>query len=344
MGIPIFGSQSKMPIPAPRRTKVHDHPGSSAQEVADEPDWGAGHQHRIGFRNRQERVAGFTHDSDLPDPDEQEEDEKFTEDAMRQYQDLRQRAKKGDLVNFQELMKNQTDFHRHRPNVYPPGFRFVVRGTEDWVKKEQDWPANIKARKKQDEKEKKEIGGQVTDKEEEKQHAKEEHEENNYEDEWRKQNNKGGKKHHGAYGKSKEKQKGDEEGAQQSRDQQSGDQQNGENQQKTEYQKLRQRYSPEEITLLRHLQHESEHLQKMQLNDGKRVSPVKSKVAHRDISIEIQDAMTPDNWVPRSGDLVRRTGQHPFNAEPRLEVLFQAGLITPNALHYVRNHGSVPRL
>ncbi|KAK5405207.1 hypothetical protein LTR06_008902 [Exophiala xenobiotica] len=54
--------------------------------------------------------------------------------------------------------------------------------------------------------------------------------------------------------------------------------------------------------------------------------------------------MTPDNWVPRSGNLVRLTGQHPFNGEPRLEVLFQTGLITPNILHYVRNHGSVPRL
>ncbi|KAK5405206.1 hypothetical protein LTR06_008901 [Exophiala xenobiotica] len=198
------------------------------------------HQHRIGFRNRQERVASFTHDSDLPDPDEQEEDEKFTEDAMRKYQDLRQRAKKGDLINFQDLIKDQTDFHRHRPNVYPSGFRFVVISTEDWVKKEQDWPANIKARKKQeqqkkeqDEKEKKGNGDQEAGKQEEKQHGKEEHEENNDEDKWRNQNNKGGQKHHGAYGKGKEKQKGDENGVQQ----------NGENQQMTEYQKLRERYS-----------------------------------------------------------------------------------------------------
>ncbi|KAK5201193.1 hypothetical protein LTR41_012189, partial [Exophiala xenobiotica] len=168
-----------------------------------------------------------------------------------------------------------------------------------------DWPANIKARKKQeqqkkeqDEKEKKGNGDQEAGKQEEKQHGKEEHEENNDEDEWRNQNNKGGQKHHGAYGKGKEQQKADENGVQQ----------NGENQQKTEYQKLRKRYSPEEITLLRHLQHESEDMQKIQLDDGKRVSPVKSKVAHRDVSIETQDAMTPDNWVPCSGNLVRRTG------------------------------------
>ena len=48
--------------------------------------------------------------------------------------------------------------------------------------------------------------------------------------------------------------------------------------------------------------------------------------------------------IPRSGNLIRNTGQHPLNAEPRMEALFSAGIITPNRLHYVRNHGSVPRL
>ena len=113
---------------------------------------------------------------------------------------------------------------------------------------------------------------------------------------------------------------------------------------KTEYQKLREKYSPEEITLLRHLQQQSDYTQSLQQNNGKQESPVKDEVEHRDISIDAQDAMTPDNWIPQSGNLVRRTGQHPMNAEPRLEPLFKAGLITPNRLHYVRNHGSVPRL
>lgn len=31
-----------------------------------------------------------------------------------------------------------------------------------------------------------------------------------------------------------------------------------------------------------------------------------------------------------------------MNAEPDLSALFQAGLVTPNRLHYVRNHGAVP--
>ena len=54
--------------------------------------------------------------------------------------------------------------------------------------------------------------------------------------------------------------------------------------------------------------------------------------------------MTLDNWVPRSKTLKRLTGPHPLNGEPNLSRLFEAGLITPNEYHYVRNHGAVPRL
>lgn len=116
-----------------------NHPGSSEQEIADEPNWGAGHNHRIGYRNRQGRNPGYTHDGDH-DPYEKEEDRQFREEAVRKYRDLRTRAGKGDLLNFQDVMKDQTDFHQHRPDVYPPGFRFVVRAREDWIKQEQDWP------------------------------------------------------------------------------------------------------------------------------------------------------------------------------------------------------------
>ncbi|OLN97767.1 Nitrate reductase [NADH] protein-like protein [Colletotrichum chlorophyti] len=62
------------------------------------------------------------------------------------------------------------------------------------------------------------------------------------------------------------------------------------------------------------------------------------------IAIDEADQFTPDNWLPRSPELIRLTGKHPLNAEPQLTKLFDAGLITPNELHYVRNHGPVPRL
>jgi nitrate reductase (NAD(P)H) len=51
----------------------------------------------------------------------------------------------------------------------------------------------------------------------------------------------------------------------------------------------------------------------------------------------------PDNWIPRSSHLIRLTGKHPLNGEPELEALFDAGLITPNELHYVRDHGHVAK-
>lgn len=36
--------------------------------------------------------------------------------------------------------------------------------------------------------------------------------------------------------------------------------------------------------------------------------------------------------------------RHPFNCEPPPEVLMKRGMMTPVSLHYVRNHGPVPRL
>lgn len=33
-----------------------------------------------------------------------------------------------------------------------------------------------------------------------------------------------------------------------------------------------------------------------------------------------------------------------MNGEPKLTPLFEAGLITPNEFHYVRNHGAVPHM
>ena len=171
-----------MPMPAPRRTKVRDRSGSSAREIAEEPEWGAGHQHRIGFRNRQDRFAGLTHDEGDHDPYEKQEDREFTENAMRKYRKLREEANKGGLINFQELMKDQTDFRHHRLDMYPPGFRFVVRAREDWVKKEQDWPANIKQREKKERQAKEQE-------EQEKDHSEKGSDEEDHDDEseWRQQ-------------------------------------------------------------------------------------------------------------------------------------------------------------
>ncbi|RLM78533.1 hypothetical protein C2845_PM12G18700 [Panicum miliaceum] len=56
-----------------------------------------------------------------------------------------------------------------------------------------------------------------------------------------------------------------------------------------------------------------------------------------------RDEGTADAWVERSPSLLRLTGRHPFNGEPPLPLLTGHGFVTPGPLHYVRNHGAVPR-
>lgn len=55
------------------------------------------------------------------------------------------------------------------------------------------------------------------------------------------------------------------------------------------------------------------------------------------------DAGTKDAWVPRDPWMLRLTGRHPFNSEAPLDDLMASGFITKTALHFVRNHGAVPR-
>eukprot|EP00743_Colponemidia_sp_Colp-15_P008859 GILK01009669.1.p1 GENE.GILK01009669.1~~GILK01009669.1.p1 ORF type:complete len:854 (-),score=107.20 GILK01009669.1:121-2682(-) len=60
--------------------------------------------------------------------------------------------------------------------------------------------------------------------------------------------------------------------------------------------------------------------------------------------VDERDKDTPDNWIKRSPQLVRLTGNHPLNAEPPLSCQLQYEFKMPSALHYVRNHGAVPKL
>lgn len=90
------------------------------------------------------------------------------------------------------------------------------------------------------------------------------------------------------------------------------------------------------------LRHEKDYIAKLEQNDGRQSSP--QTLNRTSVTIDEQDQFSPDNWLPRSSDLIRLTGKHPLNAEAHLSHLFDAGLITPNELHYVRNHGAVPRI
>ncbi|KAL4308129.1 hypothetical protein GQ457_01G027850 [Hibiscus cannabinus] len=59
--------------------------------------------------------------------------------------------------------------------------------------------------------------------------------------------------------------------------------------------------------------------------------------------LDARDEATADNWIERNPSLVRLTGKHPFNCEPPLNRLMHHGFITPVPLHFVRNHGAVPK-
>ena len=100
----------------------------------------------------------------------------------------------------------------------------MVDAEEDFIKWEQEWPANIKARKKKQETEAK------TQK-------KKEEEDSDDEESWRRKEGEHGGKHNDAMPKRQQQEDLSEK-------------------QKSEYQKLQEKYSPQEIALLRNLQHE----------------------------------------------------------------------------------------
>mmetsp|Transcript_31111 Transcript_31111/g.69120 ORF Transcript_31111/g.69120 Transcript_31111/m.69120 type:complete len:849 (+) Transcript_31111:85-2631(+) len=62
------------------------------------------------------------------------------------------------------------------------------------------------------------------------------------------------------------------------------------------------------------------------------------------VDIDKKDADTPDNWVPRDPRILRLTGRHPLNCEPPMDHLMSYGFITPPSIHFVRNHGAVPKI
>jgi nitrate reductase (NAD(P)H) len=315
----------------PWQVTVQDHPGSSTTEIEQEPEWAiAGSQHRVGFKNRQDRRPGLTHTSDdpsdeTPDLSHSSGSEEDLDDiaagsaAKAELAGLEARKSQGDLLSFSDLIEHQPDLHLEHPENKSLGWRYVLNATEDWVKYDQNWPANAERKQKEQqakaEKESKtDDGVQIVRRDTQK-----ESDEGQEENDWRRKGD-GPQKHHDAYAVNSDV---PEKSA-------------------TEYQKLLERYTPQEIALLKILQHEKDYRKSLKHNDGKRKSPQKHN--RTTIAIDEQDQFTPDNWLPRSDHLIRLTGKHPLNAEAELTALYEGGLITPNELHYVRNHGAVPRL
>lgn len=172
----------------------------------------------------------------------------------------------------------------------------MLNETEDWIKNDQAWPANIQRREKE------------------------------------KRDGKGDD------GQEQESKQAGDKGKRSDTDLASG----GDSKDQEHATEPEDKLTAQEIALLRALRHEKGYISQLMENDGKRKSP--QTLNRTELSIDEQDQLSPDNWLPRSSDLIRLTGKHPLNAEARLTRLFEAGVITPNELHYVRNHGAVPRL
>ena len=138
-----------MPHQVSWRVNVTDHPGSSREDIENEPDWKNlhTHDHRVGFRNRSGRLPGITHQDD----ERIDEAKKFSEEAKAEYERLKERLKKGDLVNFRDLITGEKDLHLRHPENRSLGWRYVLDFTEDMIKNEEKWPANIKKRQQEEE-------------------------------------------------------------------------------------------------------------------------------------------------------------------------------------------------
>lgn len=209
------------------------------------------------------------------------------------------------------------------PSKHPLGWRYVLHTTEDFIKNQQNWPINIQKeekekqqKKQQEQDEKKDEKRTEAKKEQQEQQQQREDEQVQQEHEWRRGRGEN-VTHNQAYGvQSKDVKKGEEE--------------------------PQSKYSPQELAFLRSLQEEKDYIQSLEIDSGHRDPPPIDNSPI--VTIDELDQFTPDNWIPRSSELVRITGKHPLNAEPSLSVLYDAGLITPNKLHYVRSHGSVPHI
>ena len=312
-----------MPPNIPWTVKTSDHPGSSSQEIRDEPDWKSAqaHEHRVGFRNRDNRVPGLTHEDD-----EARDEEAFDEEAARKHAMLKRRAENGELINFRDVVKNEVDRALEYPHKRPEGWRFVLPETEGWVKEGQEWPANVEKREKEEEEGRKrreeEGGAEGKDHDADGEAGEKDKQDSSEEHDW-KRKEEGANKHHDAYATADAD----------SNEKESNEKDSNENDDP---------YTPQERALLKALKHELKYRKSLAENTGKlKPPPIKNRPS---IAIDEADQFTPDNWIPRSSTLVRLTGKHPLNAESELSALFGGGLITPNYLHYVRNHGAVPRI
>lgn len=86
----------------PHHTWTRDHPGSTKEEILEEPEWQTARGHRIGFRDRESRAAGLTSIGD-----ESREDREFWEQARKKAEQLKEELGKGKLMTVRDFMTKQ---------------------------------------------------------------------------------------------------------------------------------------------------------------------------------------------------------------------------------------------
>lgn len=77
------------------------HGGSSKDDIQNETDWAKTHNHRIGFRDRNDRHPGYTH---IGDEWNTEQERQFLVQAKNQANELKAELEGDDLTNVRDFM------------------------------------------------------------------------------------------------------------------------------------------------------------------------------------------------------------------------------------------------
>lgn len=89
--------------PPAHRTATTYHPGSTKEDIDNEPDWDNVLGQRIGFRDVHGRLSGVTNQ----DEDEATLDREFLTVARCKADELKRKAERGDHLTVADYMKNQ---------------------------------------------------------------------------------------------------------------------------------------------------------------------------------------------------------------------------------------------
>lgn len=128
--------KDRRPRAAGWTVQKRDHPGSTAEDIKDEPDWST--TKHVTNGTKAGTIGGeydIKHSADV-------------QSANGDLQRTKEASKQGALINFQQVLKNDKDFGSSQSEEHWVGWRYMLDYTEAGIK-DQDWPIN--ASKREDE-------------------------------------------------------------------------------------------------------------------------------------------------------------------------------------------------